>query len=184
MKKSISYLSWPLLLIALVAWCAVVWFALTISTQEADRTSNVQSAQDSSAKKASAARIHGLAQDTAQERAQLANVLNVDVVSVVAMIRAVGKAAGVNAKLSDALPETAPATAPGAPAIEAVGFVVQADGSFSALMHAAQLYETLPVPSSLQRLDIQAVPNLTAGKTPTWHMSLYLRVLVNATNSS
>ena len=178
----ISYIAWTTVALALSAWAGVGFFAWTILNQESDRAGSVRATQESSEKGAAAMRTHSLAQETAYERTQLATLFNVDVVSAATLIESVGKASGVEVRLGGAQPESAPPTTSG-PDVQAVGFVVEANGKFAALMRAAQLFETLPIPSVLTRVDIEQGPS-TDGASGVWHMSAYIRVLTTSNTSS
>ena len=167
-----------------LAWAAVVYFAWTIRSDEIARAASIQNIQESSVKGASAVRMHALAEETTKERAQLEELLKGDVVSIANMIEAVGKTVGVEMKLGAAQQESAP-TSDANVRINAVGFVVEAQGKFSALMRAAQMFETLPIPSSIIRLDIERTPNSARGSAAaSWHMNAYIRVLTTADISS
>ena len=181
MKNPITYIQWIIFPVALLAWVAVGLFAWTISADEVDRTAHVIVTQDTENKGAVAARLHSIVQDTAAQRAQLDSALRVDVVSVVDMIDSVGKAAGVKTTVSNAQTEKAPSKqAAVGPQIMATGFVIEAEGKFVTLMHVAQLFETLPVPSRLERLDITHAASSSPGVSDAWHMSAYLRVLTTS----
>lgn len=175
------YRTLPALLIltlAVVAWGLVALFAWTISVDEAARSASAGDEQKAVVTNAVALRMHALAQETAGDGETLKKLLNVDVVSASYMIEEVGKIAGVAVKLSDAQPENAQA-ADGSVA-KAVGFVVAADGKFPALMHAARLFETLPIPSSVTRLDIERTPQPSGKPSGIWHMNVYIRVLTTS----
>ena len=176
--KNITYLAYLSLAACLLAWVGVAYFASTISSDELARAAAIETMQQSSMKGASTVRTHALAQETQGERAMLDQLLSADVVGIANMIEAAGKAAGVKAKLGDAQFENTPSADQG-PKINAVGFVVQAEGKFSALMQATQLLESLPAPSSVQRLDIEKTPG-----SASWHMNAYIRVLTTADISS
>lgn len=179
-----TYTQWFLLGLALIAWAAVGLFAWTITSDEADRLMHTENANTASTKRASAVRTHALALDTEKQGAELGNLLNVDVVSAAYTIEAVGKSAGVSVQLGDAVPENVPTTSDTVP-IKAVGFTVEAQGKFSALMRAAKLFETLPLPSTLVRLDLEHTPSSQGSKpTDQWHLNAYIRVLTTSDISS
>ncbi len=171
------------LAIALIAWGLVGLFAWTITVDESERVANATDASQSATASASAIRLHALAQDTSDEAAKLKDLLNVDVVSAAYLIEGVGKTAGVTVKLGDAQRENTP-SASDALAVQTIGFVVQADGKFPALMRAIQSFETLPIPSSISRLDIEHAPNGSGKSSDVWHMNLYIRVLTTSDISS
>ncbi len=184
MQKTIHLLAYLLLPLALLAWTGVVLFAWHIGARETEHADALTLAQQSSTQHDSSVRIHAFVQESAPARAKLDSILEIDIVSVANMIASAGKAAGVNVKLSGALPEQAPLPKPGGPQLQAVGFSVQADGKFAALMRAAELFETLPIPASLTRIDIQHTPDSGGKKTDSWHINLYLIVFTTSNVSS
>lgn len=167
-----------LVTLALIAWALVGYFAWTISVDEGRRVADAREAQMITIANAHAVRTHALALDTVKEGAKLKTLLDVDVVSASYMIEEVGKISGVTVKLSAAQPESAPVSDGLAP--KAVGFVVTADGKFSALLRAVRLFETLPIPSSVTRLDIEHAPKASGDTSSLWHMSVYIRVLTTS----
>lgn len=171
---------------AFLAWAVVGLFAWTIQSDEVDRALYVQTTQESESKEASAIRLHSIAQDTREERATLEGIFRTDVVSIVNLIETTGKAAGVKVTVSSVIPESAPPTQAAASAgIVATGFIIEAQGKFSALMHVLQLFETFPLPSTIGRLDIEYVPNAReSGLSGIWRMNAYIRVLTTPDASS
>jgi hypothetical protein len=115
---------------------------------------------------------------------QLDTVLDVDVISVVDMLEASGKAAGVKLVVSSVQPEGAPPLqGAGTTQVIGTGFVVEAQGKFSSLMHVAQLFETLPVPSKVGRLDIEHI-NVAEQKTSgVWRMNVQVHILTTSDTS-
>ena len=176
----LSLIAWSTLALALLAWTGVGFFAWTISGAKSERLARLVVTHQSSNDAANAVRIHGLAEDTAQARAALGTLLTTDVVSVANAIESAGKGIGVDTKVSSVLPEGAPTQSPGGPPVQAVGFVVSADGKFSALMHTVALFETLPVPSQITRLDISKTPGEASD---AWHLDLYIKVLTTTISS-
>lgn len=182
MQTRNTYIAWTLVALAVCAWIGVILFARTIAAQEAEQAQAIISAQQSSTVQSASVRLHAIAQDTAGERTQLDQLLAVDVVSAANLLKGLGKATGVTVRLSGALPEVAPASTPNGPQIQAVGFAVQADGSFAALMRTLQIIEHLPLASSVERFDIQRAQD---SKGPVlWHMNVYIRVLTSSLISS
>ena len=178
--RPIRYISWLALVLALVAWALLGYFAWAIYTGEGDRVANMQMEEQSSSEGASALRMHAIAQDTAREREKLTALVAIDVVSAAGQIESVGKAAGIEVKLGNALPEV------GTPAqenarVQTIGFTIQAEGKFSALMRTAELLQTLPLASHVDRLDIQRAPGETAAK---WRMNVYIKVLTSGQTPS
>src|SRR3989338_4882635 len=169
-------------ILALAAWGFVGYFAWTIAGDEDKRVADGREAQLVAIQNAQAIRTHALALDTATDGAKLKNLLDLDVVSVSNMIEEAGRSAGVKVKLGNAQPERG-ATSDGL-TIRAVGFIVTADGKFSELLRAARLFEALPIPSSVTRLDIERAPASFGGAPSAWHLNAYIRVLTTSHNAS
>ena len=169
-------------ILALTAWGLVGYFAWTIAEDEGKRVADGREAQLAAIQNAQAVRTHALALDAAQDGAKLRSLLDLDVVSVSNMIEEAGRAAGVKVKLGNAQPERGAAS--DGPAIRALGFIVTGEGRFQDLLHAARLFETLPIPSSVTRLDIERSPSSSGGAPSLWHMNVYIRVLTTSDISS
>ena len=184
MNSKDTYIAAGLMVIALLAWTGVVLFAQSIGDAETARVIDTQNIQQSSTQQSALVRMHAIAADTVQDRARLDQLLTIDVGSAATMLRGVGKATKVTVKLSGALPEASPPASPSGPHIQAVGFALQADGTFAALMRTAQLLETLPLASSVERFDIQRSQVPGGVGSDVWHMDVYLIVLTTATISS
>jgi hypothetical protein len=178
------YIAGALIVVTLLAWTGVVFFVRGISDAEAARVIQIQNTQQSSTQQSALVRMHAIAEDTVEDRARLDQLLSVDVVSTATVLRNVGKTTHVDVKLSGALPELPPGKTPSGPQIQAVGFSVQADGTFAALMRTVQLIETLPLASSIVSLDIQRAQDSAGVGTGTWHMSVYIRVFTTSNISS
>lgn len=184
MRTKDIYIAWLLLGVAVLAWAATGWFSWTISSVEAQRANDIEEAQRSSAQQNTVVRIHALVQDTTVQRAELDQLLTTDVVSVANTLKGIGNAAGVNVTLSGAVPETSSDPASANSDIQVVGFSLQADGTFAALMHAEELLETLPLASSVDRVDIQRAPTQAGAPNGLWHLNAFIRVLTTAPISS
>lgn len=169
-------------ILALAAWALVGYFAWTIAEDEGRRVADGREAQLVIIRDAQAVRTHALALDAAQDGAKLKSLLDLDVVSVSNMIEEVGRTAGVKVKLGDAQSERGAAS--DGLAIRAVGFIVTAEGRFQELLHVLRLFETLPIPSSVTRLDIERGPKSSGGAPSLWHMNVYIRVLTTSDISS
>jgi hypothetical protein len=178
MKQLHAYLGWIALAAALLACAAVAYLAWTIEGGSTERAKLLKSAEAASSKQAAALRAHALAKDTESDRKKLSEIVRPDLLAVADMIEAAGKTAGVAVELSQAIPENASKEVE-ALGVRPVGFAVQADGTFARLMHAAELFEALPLSSQVTRLDIEHVgaSDVSAGD---WHMNIYIRVLTAA----
>lgn len=184
MNSKNIYIAGALLALTALAWTGVALFARAIGDAEAARVVDIQTNQQSSTARGALARMHAIARDTAGDRARLDQLLTVDVVKAATLLRNVGKITRVDVTLSGALPEASPPEAPSGPQIHAVGFSVQANGTFKALMRTAQLLETLPLASSVDRLDIQRPQSPEGKNAGEWHMNAYIRVFTTSAVSS
>lgn len=182
MNAKETYIALGLGVATLIAWGGVAFFQQSVQTMEAQLITEAQNAQQSSLQQSLAVRTRAVAQETAPARARLEQVLAVDVGSAATLLQDTGKTTRVAVKLSNALPE-APPSAPAVnsgPSVQAVGFSLEADGTFSALVRTAQLLETLPLASRVERLDIQTGGTAAA----PWRMNVYIRVLTTSAISS
>lgn len=177
----IRYGAWGALLAAVFAWAGAGFFGWTIMQDERIRTESVQSAQEFSTRKDSAVRVHALAVDTASARARLDDLLNVGVVSAVDVLEGVAKVAKVDVKLSNTQSDSVGVQS-GPSSVKAIGFVVSAQGNFASMMRLLALFETLPLPSSITRFDLERTSG-TSGASP-WRLNAYIRVLTTADISS
>ncbi len=168
--------------LACIAWVLVGYFAWIINTDESQRAADARDTQMATVANAHAVRTHALALDTAKESSQLKTLLNVDVVSAAYLIEEVGRISGVTVRLGDAQPEGVPTSNDLAP--KAVSFAVTADGKFAALVRAVRLFETLPIPSNVTRVDIERTPKSSGDTSNLWHMNVYIRILTTSDISS
>jgi hypothetical protein len=128
--------------------------------------------------RASASQLQSLARETSTARGELDALAKVDVVSMVDTIDKVGKDAGVYIQIGQALPEATKDSS-----IHAVNFQLGAEGSFTSLLNAIALLESLPIPASLEQVQLIHTGGNSAGPA-SWHMSLRLRILSTADISS
>lgn len=177
-------------LAAFSAWAAVFMYAAWLSAQLDAQRSQYTDAQTVSEREAATARLHSLARDTQNLRMQLDIIARPDIVGIADTIDSLGKIAGVTVRIGEAIPEAAPGKRTASstpPVLHGVGFVVEANGNFQSLMHAAALLAALPSLSSLQSLDLEHVPSSAAGRSGasgTWHLTARIRMLTTADISS
>lgn len=187
--KNIGTLAWAAVAAALAAWAVVFIYAAWISTQQSVRSSQTADVQSVSDREIAAVRLHALARDTQEQRTQLDTLARTDVIGVANMIDSIGRIAGVTLQIGGATPESAgqKAGAGTVSALHAVSFVVEADGSFSSLMHAAALLETLPSLSSIQSLEFEHAPlsaDSGSARSAPWHLTARIRTVTTADISS
>ena len=173
--------AWVAFLLAIVAWAGVVLFAFSIQTQESDHTTHVQAAQAQTSQDSKLSYVHALVTESAGDRSELDSLVNVDPATLADLVNTAGKSSGAAIQISDASSDNAPST--GAAGTQAFGFIAGSAGSFATVMYAAQLLETLPVPSSIQEIQLVHVTNPS---TPgaTWQMNAQVRVITASAISS
>ena len=179
--KRLSLLSYALLVLALCAWGAVIYAGYRIEAAASIRADAINVAQQQADQTAYVGRLHSLVGETALGRAQLESLMSSDVVAIVSGLESAGK--NVHAKVTTAAPEGTPTTLPGGGQLQAVGFAVNASGSFSDLMHALTVYEHLSLPSTVEGVDIEALDQ-TAAKAAPWNMTVHIRIITSAVISS
>ena len=184
----ITLFAWIAVAAALIAW-GVGWMFLSSIRVELDaRGAQLAGAQDVTARENASMRLHALARNTKDLRAQLDGLAQIDVLGIANMVESVGKIAGVKIKIGGALSGTMnePQNAGSVPALNSLRFVVTTEGSFSALMHTAALLESLPMLSSIEQLDLERTPSTGAleSRSLIWRMTTNIRVLSAANISS
>jgi len=181
MKRTI-YLSYLLAAIALLAWALVIYAGFAIDSTALGEAQTIAAQQQQSDQAGYQDRIHSLAAQTTLQRLQLGTLTSTDVVTIVTLLETTGKSVG--AKVSTALPEGGSVTLPGGGVLQPIAFVVDASGSFSSLMHALALYETLPIPSQVEQVDLEYVTTTPGASAGSWHLTAHVRVLTSADISS
>jgi hypothetical protein len=157
-----------------------VWFLFSdVSARLGARTQADFSANEQSAQQGNAIELHALVTDTATERAALDTSVDTDVVGIANQIEAAGKAAGTQTTIGSASVVGPAGVQSGVNELE---FVVQSTGSFQEVWRAAQLYQTLPLPSTVSELDLEEIPD--GGKTVLWQLTADIDVLTSAQISS
>lgn len=186
--RKITLVAWGAVTAALAAWVLVAAFAWTIFTQESERSSLANDAEAIAARETAELRLHALARDTKSAREQMDFLAKTEILRIADMIEGVGKFAGVEIKISGASPEpTQPQTNGKTPSPRAVDFLVETEGTFASLMHAAALLENLPAISSVQNLELERVQNYDSpakNKTPFWRLNARVKVITTADISS
>lgn len=169
---------------AIASWVGVGLFISMIQTLRADYVAFVRQRQSLSEQDSRALQVHTHVQATTASRVQLDSLMTVDPASLADTLTAAGKSAGVAIKISDALSESAVTTS-GKPASSAFGFVAMSQGSFAAVMYAAHILETLPIPSVIREIQLVRSVNTVGAPTNTliWKMNAHIRVLTVPTPS-
>lgn len=176
MSSRVNLIAWCLLAIAVCAWGGVAYAAQTIKSTALQRTNDSQLALTKANQAAMNRRIDALAQSTKEKREALSAIAGADVVSIIDMIDAAGKTAGITAKVSDAAVSGSQQLGKNGDSLRGVVFNVQGAGTFTQVMHAASLYEKLPLLSSIDQMDIERSQSSDPKAAP-WQITIRIRVL-------
>lgn len=165
---------------ALLAWGAFAGALLLLSHERAAYAEAHAAADQSSERSAAAALLHVLVRDTTADRQKLESFFESDILEEVRVIESVGDSVGVPLKISNA---TSPdeEKKKGKSVVQTITLDVAAEGTFSKLMHASELLQSLPFPSDVLELSLERVPESAANSGP-W--ALHARVALTAAADS
>lgn len=173
------YLAYGAIAVALCAWIGVGFFAMLIRTRHAGYIDRMAEVVKQTELAADGARLHVLASGNLERSSKLDAIVASEVHVIIDTIRSVGTSAGVPVKISGALPASVPK---GQKDMHAVAFVLESTGSFSSMMRVLALFDTLPLPSSIELVDLsrEAAPPPPARPSQVWRLNLKLRVITTA----
>lgn len=175
------YLALASIAIAVVAWCGVGYLLYKISADENTEAALASSLTSTASQRSYATALHATVVSTETDRSTLTTAIPADIPSIVNAITSTGAAAGTNVDIGTASPAGLPSTAP--PDLHAVEFVVQAQGSFSQVLQAAELFYQFPMPSKVAEIDLENIPG-PGTKGNVWQVTVRLQVLTTAAVSS
>lgn len=174
MQKKVIIIAWVLITVAFAAWAMVGYGANAIVFAADARAKNAQLALTKANQVALNQRVAALAQSTQEKRSELSSIINTDLVYIINTIESVGASVGVQTKVSDAAP-SASVFVSKTESLRGITFSVQTEGTFTQLMHAARLYESLPLLSTVDNLEIERVQR-SDGKQAPWAMVIRIKV--------
>lgn len=178
------YLAYAALAAAACVWIAVGYFASVIAGEHAAYAAQLADVNTRSDQAAADARLHVLASGNLDRSSKLDAIVAPDAAAIIDAIKSVGPAAKTAIKISGALPASVPKTQKD---IHAVAFIIESTGSFSTMMRTLALFEALPLPSSIELVDLSRMEQEgnTAARAPRlWHLNLKMQVLTSAAVSS
>src|SRR3989344_3752427 len=184
LRRAIPYLSWICLLAAVAAWAGAGYFAWTISARADARAERLAALEQESARHAAGLRLHALARETREARDALEGIARPGIIEMIESIEAAGRDAGISLEIGEA------AFAPSDPAARTrtLAFTVEGGGTFSKVMHAAALLESLPLPSSVDDVQLENLPAGAAASgrsgAGSWRLVIRIRFLTTADISS
>jgi hypothetical protein len=176
MSNTVKIISWIMLVIALASWAGVGYAAHVIKATAIKRANDTKLAQTKANQAVLNQKVEALAESTKEKRDQLSAIAGADVVSIIDVIDAAGKTAGIEARVSDASVAGQQQLGKTGDTLRGVAFNVQGTGTFVQVMHAAELYEKLPILSSIDSIDIEKVQGSDPKTANLWHISARIRV--------
>lgn len=178
MSKKTILVSWLVLIVAILAWTLVGYGAYGILQTASARAASAKIALTKANQVSLNQRVHTLAVSTEASRAELEAITGSDIVAIIEVIDAAAKSAGVSAKVSDAASDGPRQVVIGKSSLKSVTFSVQGTGQYANLMHLVRMYETLPLLSTLEQVEIERVQLSSA--QASWRISARIRVLTTA----
>jgi len=164
-------LAWGTLTLALALWGGFAFLVWTLYGERAAYALAQTTVEEESLRGQSTARLLAAVHDTEAERAALESLLNISILKAVEIIESTGKQAGAEVSIGEATPLSG-ASAP--EALTTVSIVANASGSFSSLVRALGLFETLPVPSTLESFEMEKIDT-------SWRATVRIKVLLSST---
>lgn len=166
----LSFVAWLTLFVALCLWGM---FGFAISRLYSDRAEYVMAAQAQAQevlRGESAARVRSVVESTKEERDSLESLMSMKLLDIVQFIESTAREAGAREVVVGNVTPVSLKTDPKGVARVAIG--VQAQGSFVSLLRTLSLFETLTIPSELERFSLEYIDD-------AWHLSANLIVVVN-----
>lgn len=147
--------SWFALLVSILLWGIFGYLVWQLYVERDQYISAASAAEEADLRGQSASRLHATVRDTEVERAAINSLLDMGVLRIVEILETTARQAGATEVSVGA---ATPQSVTGAPAgLTSVSVVINMQGSFSALVRAMGLYETLTIPSMLEQFSIENI---------------------------
>src|SRR3989344_7592842 len=169
-----SYLSFGALLLALLLWSGVLYFARTISAAAEGHRDDLAGMEQQTAEQAAALRLHALSRETKDDRSRLDALSSFDLAEILDAIEALARDVGVPVEITQAPSITSSEASP----IRTAVFSIEAQGTFAEVARVVALLETMPIPSSLDEVRLERVA-LSATRS-AWRTIITVRFLTTA----
>ena len=168
-----------LLFLALAAllWGAVAYGAYETRRLATARASSALSAEARLDRDAHQRRLAALAEDTVSERDALDARTSLDVVAILTVLEKAGRDVGTDVQVNDAQAEGIVENLPTGDSLRALGFIVEALGSYASLMRLVSIYEHLPLISEVRHVEIERLNSESVGP---WRATIRVRVYTTA----
>lgn len=161
--------AWLSFLLSLVLWVVFGYLVWSLHGERAAYVEAAANAQEAELRGQSASRLRASVQDSEVERASLERLLDLTILRAVEMLETTARQAGArDVSIGEATPQGGSATA-----LTSVSVVVNMQGSFSAIMRATSLYETLTVPSTLEQFEMAKMDD-------AWRATARVRVYLSS----
>lgn len=162
-----TWIAWVVLLLGLAAWMGFVGMLWLLNGERSAYAAALSERGDRKVRGDVQSKLRVVVRDTAQERAALESAVRIPIVTAVEIIEAAGKMAGVRSlSILEASPQAASTKD-----ISTVSVLVQAEGTFPSLVRAVALFETLPLATTVERIQFERFKDM-------WRISVQLRVLL------
>jgi len=169
---------------AAVLWIGVLWFASSLLAQERSIAARIAAKRQAAVELNSGSTALAIAASTEAGRTQLRKVFNRDLLSLAGLIGAAGQDAGVTLTVSNVTPGPSPSIRRGSPLHPAkLTFSTAAEGTFSQLMTALALLETLPAASQVTQVQLSRATGAESSSTP-WTLNANIDIITGASVSS
>lgn len=160
------------LLLAAVLWSAFGYLVFVLPRERAEYVEALAASAQEAVRAESSSRVKAIIQDTEVERGALLSLLQVPLIDAIKVVEDAARAGGARTvSIGEVTPVAVKAPSPAAPPTTRVAVVVQAEGTFSALMRVISLFEVLTIPSNLDSVDLEKTEN-------TWRLTARLTLAV------
>jgi hypothetical protein len=147
--------AWLTFLLSIALWGLFGYLVWQLYGERVEYVAAATAAQEAELRGESASRLRATIHDTEVERASLDGLLDIGILRAVEVLETTGRQAGAT---EVTIGEATPMPLTAAPAgLTSVSIVVNMQGSFSALIRALSLYETLTIPSILEQFEMEEV---------------------------
>ncbi|MDB5237962.1 MAG: hypothetical protein JWM46_232 [Candidatus Kaiserbacteria bacterium] len=178
MKINIHIIAAACVLIACFAWYGIWYIGNDLLDQALARASTASSAQAQSDRVAYTKRIGALVADTTNDRAALEGASGMSIVSIATLIESVGTKTGIVVKVDSAQSQGSSAAAG---TLNDFAVVAEADGSFAQIIRTLQELESLPLPSTVDQIEIMQNGG-AGGADHGWHLNIRLSAFTSASS--
>ncbi|MBI4093482.1 hypothetical protein HY417_00815 [Candidatus Kaiserbacteria bacterium] len=170
------YLSVGTLLLALLLWSGVLYFARTISAAAERHRADLAGMEQQTAEQATTLRFHALARETKDDRSHLDALSSFDLAEILDAIEALARDAGLPVEITQAPSITSSESSP----IRTASFSIEAQGTFAEVARVVALLETMPIPSSLDEVRLERVAGEASTARRAWRAITTVRFLTTA----